>query len=90
MFRKIPSLRQIFIQHTRGTVHMPIPGVRDTMSDDMQQRGERDRARVNVHEEHEVRYWTDALHCSREQLIDAVNAVGTSAEAVRLRLTGRK
>ncbi len=60
------------------------------MSDDLQQRGEQDRSRVNVHEEHEVRYWTNALDCSREQLIEAVNAVGTSADAVRLRLTGRK
>ena len=53
------------------------------MSDDLIKRGQQDRSRINVHEEHEVRYWTEALGVSREQLEQAVKQVGVSAEAVR-------
>ena len=40
-----------------------------------------DRARVNVNEEHEVRYWTKALGVSEEKLREAEAAVGVSAGA---------
>ncbi len=59
------------------------------MSDDMKNRGPQDRARINMSEEHEVRYWTDALGVSREQLAAAVQAVGTSADRVRAHLGKR-
>lgn len=53
------------------------------MSDDLEKRGQQDRSRINVHEEHEVRYWTEALGVSREQLEKVVAQVGPSASAVR-------
>ena len=53
------------------------------MSDDLNKRGQQDRSRINVHEDHEVRYWTEALGVSRDQLEKAVHAVGPSATAVR-------
>jgi len=53
------------------------------MADDLKNRGAQDRARINVHEEHEVRSWTQSLGVTREQLESAVKAVGTSADAVR-------
>lgn len=56
------------------------------MSDDLNQRGEPDRLRINVHEEHEVRYWTAALGVSREQLEQAVKAAGVMAADVRRHL----
>jgi len=56
------------------------------MSDDLKNRGPQDGSRINLHEEHEVRYWTQALGVSREQLEAAVRAVGVSAEAVRRKL----
>ena len=56
------------------------------MSDDMKNRGPQDRARISLSEEHEVRYWTQALGVSREQLAAAVQAVGSSAERVRAHL----
>jgi hypothetical protein len=37
---------------------------------------------VNVNEDHEVRYWTQKLGVSKEQLAAAVNKVGVSADAV--------
>ena len=52
------------------------------MADDLKNRGAQDRARVNVNEDHEVRYWTQKWGVSQEQLAAAVNKVGVSADAV--------
>jgi hypothetical protein len=59
------------------------------MSDDMKNRGPQDRTRISLSEEHEVRYWTQALGVSKEQLAAAVQAVGSSAERVRAHLGKR-
>lgn len=53
------------------------------MSDNLQKAGSQDRSRINVHEEWEVRHWTEALGISKEQLIDAVKQVGPVADKVR-------
>lgn len=53
------------------------------MSDDLNNRGGQDRARINLNEEHEVRYWTNALGVSKEKLAEAVKAVGSGADKVR-------
>lgn len=53
------------------------------MSDNLQNRGQQDRSRINVHEEWEVRHWTEALGVSKEELERAVKAVGPSVNAVR-------
>jgi len=58
------------------------------MSDDLNNRGPQDRARINVHEPWEVRYWTRELGCTQQQLVAAVNKVGVSAAAVK-RLLGK-
>lgn len=52
------------------------------MSDDLKNRGLQDCARINLSEEHEVRYWTQALGVGKEQLAAAVKAVGSSADRV--------
>ena len=56
------------------------------MSDDLQQRGAADRARINIHEAHELRYWTKALDVTEQQLKAAVAQVGVMAEDVRRQL----
>jgi hypothetical protein len=53
------------------------------MSDDLTNRGPQDRARINVNENHELRYWTKELGVSEERLKEAVKAVGVAVEAVR-------
>lgn len=53
------------------------------MSDNLNDRGQQDRSRINVHEEWEVRHWTEALGVSKEQLERAVRDVGPSVSAVR-------
>lgn len=56
------------------------------MTDDLQQRGAADRSRINIHEAHEVRYWTKALDVTEQQLKAAVAQVGVMAEDVRRQL----
>jgi len=53
------------------------------MSDNLQNRGQQDRSHINVHEDYEVRHWTEALGVSKEELEKAVKAVGPSVSAVR-------
>ena len=59
------------------------------MADDMNNRGAQDRSRISLTEDHEVRYWTNALGVSKEQLAAAVQAVGNNADKVRAHL-GKK
>jgi hypothetical protein len=59
------------------------------MADDLKNRGSQDRSRVNVHEEHEVRYWTEKWGITKEKLKDAVAKVGVSVAAVAKHL-GKK
>ena len=52
------------------------------MADDLKNRGAQDRSRVNVHEDHEVRYWAGKWGVTKEQLAAAVKKVGVSVDAV--------
>ena len=53
------------------------------MADDTTLRNRIDRARINVSQEHEVRYWARELGCSAEELRAAVAAIGNSVDKVR-------
>ncbi|QEK93989.1 DUF3606 domain-containing protein [Achromobacter insolitus] len=53
------------------------------MPDDLKNRGPQDRSRINVNEDHEVRYWSKELGVSEDQLREGVKAAGVSVEAVR-------
>jgi len=52
-------------------------------------RSARDRRRINLGEEYEIEYWAKALGASKEQLIEAVNKVGDSVDAVQAELSSR-
>lgn len=56
------------------------------MSDDKKQTGSPDRDRINVNEDYELDYWTKTLGVTRDELRDAVKAVGPASEAVRQHL----
>jgi hypothetical protein len=56
------------------------------MSDNLQDRGQQDRARINLHEKHEIQYWTKALGVTEEELQQAVKQAGNNADAVRQHL----
>jgi hypothetical protein len=53
------------------------------MADNPNLRVSPDSKRINIHEAHEVKYWTKELGVSEKQLSDAVTEYGTSAEGVR-------
>ncbi len=59
------------------------------MADDKTKVGGQDRARINMHEDYEVRDWTQSLGVTEERLQEAVDAVGDQAEAVREYLRGK-
>jgi hypothetical protein len=61
-----------------------------TMADDPNARGPQDRSRINVNQTHEVRYWSQKLGVSEEELRKAVEAVGPMADAVERRLRGSR
>lgn len=60
------------------------------MSDDKRQTGSPDRDRISLSEDYEVRYWTQALGVSADDLRAAVDAVGPMAEDVRNHLAQRR
>jgi hypothetical protein len=45
--------------------------------------GSPDRDRINVHEDYELQEWSKSLGVTKEQLKQAVEAVGASAEKVQ-------
>jgi hypothetical protein len=51
--------------------------------DDTTKRNSPDSKRINLSEDHEVRYWTQALGVTEQELREAVKAAGSSAEKVR-------
>jgi len=56
------------------------------MADDLSRRGGQDRARINIHQEHEVRDWAARFGVTKEQLKAAVQAVGDRADDVERHL----
>ena len=56
------------------------------MADDLNRRGGQDRARINIHQEHEVRDWAARFGVTKEQLKAAVQAVGDRADDVERHL----
>jgi Protein of unknown function (DUF3606) len=57
------------------------------MADDFKKRNAPgDRSCIGMKQEREVRYWTERLGCSEDELAAAIAKVGNSADAVRARL----
>jgi len=56
------------------------------MPDNLTKRRPLDASRININEQYEVNWWCAEFGVSRAQLIAAVQAVGTSAAAVRKHL----
>jgi hypothetical protein len=53
------------------------------MSDDKNIRGPADASRVNIHEEYEIRHWTNKFGCTKAQLVACVKMVGVMAADVK-------
>ena len=63
-------------------VRRTVTFVEDVM-DNLTRKDQRDRSKINMNEDFEVKYWTKELGVSKEQLQRAVDKVGNSAAAVR-------
>jgi hypothetical protein len=59
------------------------------MADDTNMRGPQDRSRINMQQEHEVRYWAEKFGVTKEQLQQAVDQAGPTVDAVEKRLRAR-
>jgi len=71
------------------------PGVAGTsrsniISDDLSRRGGQDRKRINVNQDHELCSWFEKFGVTKEELREAVRAVGDQADRVEQHLKGRK
>jgi hypothetical protein len=56
------------------------------MADKKQDRGPEDRARINMDEDYEVRWWSKRYRVTPDKLRSAVDEVGTSSRAVARQL----
>ena len=54
--------------------------------DDLKKKGQPDRSKINMNEDHEVQYWTKHLGVSKQELQRAVEKVSSSTAAVRKEL----
>jgi len=59
------------------------------MSDNLQERGGRDRSRIDVNEEWELRYWSNKLGVSADELKQAVKQLGDRAEDIERHFASR-
>jgi uncharacterized protein DUF3606 len=73
-------------QSSRQVEQQARQDVRRGQMDDLKKKGSQDRSKINMHEDHEVRYWTKEFGVSKERLQKAVDKVGNSAAAVRKEL----
>lgn len=56
------------------------------MADNLNDRGQADRSRINMNEKWEVQYWTRELGVSEEELARIVKEAGNSVAEVRKHL----
>lgn len=59
------------------------------MGDDLKQTGKSDDSRINVEQDHELRYWSEKFGVSGDQLRSAVAKVGPMVKNVRDHLRHR-
>jgi hypothetical protein len=59
------------------------------MADDVSKTGKADDTRINIEQDHEVKYWSEKFGVSRDQLKSAVAKVGAMVKNVRDHLQHR-
>ena len=59
------------------------------MTDDLTNRGGQDRKRIDVSQEHELRYWSAKFNVTHETLKKAVERVGVMADDVERELSAK-
>ena len=59
------------------------------MPDDLTKKRPHDSQRINLNQDHEVRYWCNKFNCTKKELQDAVSLIGDSAAVVQRYLSLR-
>jgi hypothetical protein len=59
------------------------------MADDLKDTGRQDDSRINIEQDHEVRYWSEKFGVSRDELRSAVAKAGPMVKNVREHLQHR-
>jgi hypothetical protein len=60
------------------------------MADDLKQTGKPDDARINVEQDHEVRYWAEKFGVTADEIRSAVKTAGPMVKDVRQRLASHR
>jgi hypothetical protein len=66
-----------------GCDYRPVGADNSSLQRELHTYGNRDRDRINVHEEYELRYWTKELGVTLEKLTQTVEKVGVMVTDVR-------
>lgn len=87
----LPGGRRVNDPDTTGTrvAVLPPETTKGVIADDPKQTGKADDSRINIHQEHEVKYWAEKFGVSRERLKSAVAKVGSLVKNVREHLQQR-
>ena len=72
--------------YVAGAIRFAVEMRSNSMSDNPNIKDYRDRDRINIHQDHEVRYWSQELGVTPEILKDTVQKVGVMAADVRREL----
>src|SRR5690349_10675920 len=65
---------------------LPEPQTGGSMADDLKQTGKPDDQRINIDQDHELKYWSEKLGVSRDELRKAVRAAGPMVKDVQRHL----
>ena len=57
------------------------------MADNLKETGKPDDSRINMEQDHEVKYWSEKFGVSRDELRKAVQAAGPMAKDVQRHLS---
>lgn len=60
------------------------------MADDLKNRGGQDRARIDANQDYELRDWSKKFGVTKEELKEAIQAVGDRADKVEEHLKSRR
>jgi hypothetical protein len=69
-----------------GTATVESRQLNNIMPDDLTKTGRADDTRINIHQDHELRYWSQKLGVTPDQIKEAVRAVGPMVKDVKRHL----
>ncbi|MBF0294990.1 MAG: DUF3606 domain-containing protein [Magnetococcales bacterium] len=56
------------------------------MPDNLKIKAPQDPKKINIHQDHEIKYWTEKLNITEQQLREAVRTVGVMVDDIKRHL----